>query len=112
MASLGSGSEVQTILLLSAFTLPDSTIELRLRSKSVGRSTWPLCTAISLAAVVAPSLYFQNVFGSIFQTSLEYQVGISQPEVEPTSANEIARPLVSSGNFATFRSGFPITIAW
>ena len=70
MASFGRGSEVQTILLASSFTLPAAIIALRLRSKSVARSTWPEDTATSLAAWVAPSLYCQNNFGSIFQTSL------------------------------------------
>jgi hypothetical protein len=35
--------------------LADSIIAFRLRSKSVAQSTWPLATAISLAAWVAPS---------------------------------------------------------
>jgi hypothetical protein len=55
MASLGSGSDCQTILVASLPSLPDSIIAFRFRSKSVAQSTWPLATAISLAAWVAPS---------------------------------------------------------
>jgi len=61
---------------------------------------------------VAPSLYFQKLLGSIFQTSLAYQVGISQTEVEPMSAKDIDRPWVSCGNFVTLRLGRPTTMAW
>src|SRR5262245_60861512 len=99
MASFGNGSDVQNTLVLPSLIRPEAIIALRLRSKSVARSTCPACTAISLAGCVAPSEYFQNVFGSIFHTAFEYQLGISQPEVEPTSAKEIDNPLVSSGNF-------------
>ncbi len=59
IASLGSGSEVQMILLLSSLMRPLAIMALRLRSKSVAMSTWPELTAISLAGCVAPSLYFQ-----------------------------------------------------
>ena len=69
MASFGSGSDVQTILLASRLTMPPSIMAVRLRSKSVARSTLPEETAISLAAWVAPSRYCQNAFGSIFQIS-------------------------------------------
>ena len=70
IASLGSGSEVQIILLEPSFTLPAAIIVLRLRSKSVAMSTCSALTAISFAAWVAPSLYFQKARGSIFHTSL------------------------------------------
>jgi hypothetical protein len=52
---VGERSDCQTILVASLPSLPDSIMALRLRSKSVAQSTWPLATAISLAAWVAPS---------------------------------------------------------
>ena len=70
IASFGSGADVQTILFAVRLdACREAIIALRLRSKSVAMSTWPELTAISFAAWVAPSLYFQKVFGSIFHTS-------------------------------------------
>ena len=55
IASLGRGADVHTILLASGFTLPLSIMALRLRSKSVAKSTCPFETATSFAAWVDPS---------------------------------------------------------
>ena len=63
----------------------------------MAQSTWPLATAISFAAWVAPSEYWKNSFGLI-PLVRNHAVGISQPDVEPTSANETRRPLPSCGH--------------
>ena len=63
MASLGRGSDVHTTSVAFFSSLPPSIMALRLRSKSVAQSTWPLATAISLAACVAPSEYVEVLLG-------------------------------------------------
>jgi hypothetical protein len=42
---------------------------------------------------------------------LNHEVGMSQPEVEPTSANETRLPLAPSGQLVT-SPGLHTTIAW
>ena len=103
IASLGRGSDCQTIAVASAGKLPPSIMAVRLRSKSVARSTCFSATAISLAACVAPSEYWKYCCGSI-PCFLNQAVGMSQPDVEPTSAKEmrlhrqILRRLADSGD--------------
>src|SRR5215470_5904405 len=96
MASLGRGSDSHTISVAFLSSLPDSIMAVRFRSKSVAQSTWPDATAISLAAWVAPSEYVKYSLGLI-PFVLNHAVGISQPDVEPTSAKDTRLPLPSSG---------------
>src|SRR5262249_48786064 len=110
IASLGSGSDCQTISVAAFSSLPDSIIALRLRSKSVAQSTCPLATAISFAACVAPSEYWKYSFGLIPRVRNQ-AVGISQPDVEPTSANDTRRPLPSCGHDLIPLPGLQTTIA-
>jgi hypothetical protein len=110
IASLGSGSEVQTTSVAVFSSRPDSIIAFRLRSKSVAQSTWPLATDISLAACVAPSEYAKKVFGSMPRV-LNHAVGISQPDVEPTSANDRRLPLPSCGHVLMPCPGLHTTMA-
>src|SRR5262245_44454499 len=110
IASLGSGSDCQTTSVALRSSLPPSIIALRFRSKSVAQSTWPLATEISLAAWVAPSEYAKYSFG-LMPLVLNHAVGMSQPEVEPTSANDTRLPLAPSGHDFTL-PGPQTTIAW
>src|SRR5262249_55770548 len=109
IASLGSGSDVQTTSVARRSSLPPSIIALRLRSKSVAQSTCPLATEISLAAWVAPSEYAKYSLG-LMPRVLNHAVGINQPDGEPTSANDPRLPLAPSGHFTL--PGPHTTIAW
>src|SRR6202022_3007403 len=109
-ASLGSGSDCHTTSVAARSSLPDSIIAVRLRSKSVAQSAWPLATLISLAAWVAPSEYAKRVFGSS-PLALNHALGMSQPDVEPTSANDTRLPLASSGHTLTPLPGLQTTMA-
>ena len=110
MASLGSGSDCQTISVAFLSSLPDSIIAVRFRSKSVAQSTCAAATAISFAAWVAPSEYTKYSFGLI-PFVLNQADGISHPEVEPTSANETRLPFASSGQVLMPWPGLHTTIA-
>src|SRR2546430_10701657 len=111
IASFGRGSDRQTISVALLSSLPDSIIAVRLRSKSVAQSACPLATAISFAACVAPSAYWKYSFCSM-PLVLNHAVGMSQPEVEPTSANDTRRPLASCGQLLTPPPGRHTTMAW
>src|SRR5216110_1388416 len=100
MASLGKGSDVHTTSVAFRSSRPPSIMALRLRSKSVAQSTCPLATEISLAAWVAPSEYAKYSLG-LMPLVLNHAVGISQPDVEPTSAKDTRLPLAPSGHDLT-----------
>src|SRR5262245_18430777 len=110
IASLGRGSDVHTTSVAVRSSLPPSIIALRLRSKSVAQSTWPLATEISFAACVEPSEYAKYSLG-LMPFVRNHAVGMSQPEVEPTSANDTRLPLAPSGHDFTL-PGPHTTIAW